>query len=93
MSLIQLWLRDKAASYTSADRVYADIDAALSRFVALRPKLDVYSTGLFASPVHPLITPRSQFLTMDAPICYSVCTVYYPSIIVIHRTTFPSQSG
>ncbi|KAF7778757.1 hypothetical protein Agabi119p4_3102 [Agaricus bisporus var. burnettii] len=43
MSLIQHWLRDKAAPYSSADRVYTDIDAALSRFVALRPKLDVYT--------------------------------------------------
>lgn len=44
MSLTQQWLRDKAASYSAADRVYSDIDAALVRFPTLRPKLDVYST-------------------------------------------------
>lgn len=54
MSLIQHWLRDKAAPYSSADRVYTDIDAALSRFVALRPKLDVYSQYLmFRRLSHP----------------------------------------
>jgi len=42
-SLTQKWLRQQAHPYPDRDRVYADIDAALTRFTTLRPKSDVYS--------------------------------------------------
>ncbi|KAJ7905453.1 UEV-domain-containing protein [Mycena olivaceomarginata] len=42
-TLTQKWLRENVASYAAADRVFADIDAALQRFPSLRPKSDVYT--------------------------------------------------
>ncbi|EIW85218.1 UEV-domain-containing protein [Coniophora puteana RWD-64-598 SS2] len=42
-SLTQKWLRQNVAPYPHKDRVYVDIDAALSRFTTLRPKSDVYT--------------------------------------------------
>ncbi|KAJ6502585.1 UEV domain-containing protein [Mycena sanguinolenta] len=42
-TLTQKWLRENVVSYAAADRVYADIDAALLRFPSLRPKSDVYT--------------------------------------------------
>ncbi|RXW24155.1 hypothetical protein EST38_g1722 [Candolleomyces aberdarensis] len=42
-SLTQAWLRQNVQFYTSRDRVFADIDQALSRFPSLRPKSDVYT--------------------------------------------------
>ncbi|KAF8212274.1 UEV domain-containing protein [Mycena galopus ATCC 62051] len=42
-TLTQKWLRENVASYVAADRVFADIDAALARFPSLRPKSDVYT--------------------------------------------------
>lgn len=46
MSLIQQWLRDKAALYDSPGLVYAHLTAALAAYPPLRPKLDVYSPYL-----------------------------------------------
>ncbi|KAJ7097961.1 UEV-domain-containing protein [Mycena belliarum] len=43
LSLTHKWLRDNVASYPAPDRLFADIDAALARFPALRPKSDVYT--------------------------------------------------
>ncbi|KAJ6596854.1 UEV domain-containing protein [Mycena vulgaris] len=43
LSLTQKWLRENVAPYAAADRVFADIDAALARFPSLRPKSDVYT--------------------------------------------------
>ncbi|KAJ7452462.1 UEV domain-containing protein [Mycena galericulata] len=43
LSLTQKWLRENVASYGAAERVFADIDTALSRFPSLRPKSDVYT--------------------------------------------------
>ncbi|KAJ7109340.1 UEV domain-containing protein [Mycena epipterygia] len=43
ISLTHKWLRENVASYAAADRVFADIDAALTRFPSLRPKSDVYT--------------------------------------------------
>ncbi|KAF8636554.1 hypothetical protein AX17_003366 [Amanita inopinata Kibby_2008] len=42
-SLTQKWLRQNIHSYLHKDRVFVDINAALARFNALRPKLDVYT--------------------------------------------------
>ena len=42
-SLTQAWLRQNVQFYASRDRVFADVDSALARFPALRPKSDVYS--------------------------------------------------
>ncbi|KAF6765172.1 UEV-domain-containing protein [Ephemerocybe angulata] len=42
-SLTQSWLRQNVLPYANKDRVYADIDQALNRFQALRPKSDVYT--------------------------------------------------
>lgn len=44
MAETRRWLRQNAASYEDRERVCADIDAALARFPALRPKSDVYSS-------------------------------------------------
>ncbi|KAF9246552.1 UEV domain-containing protein [Melanogaster broomeanus] len=41
-SVTQKWLRQNTGSYPHNDRVYVDIDDALSRFPTLRPKSDVY---------------------------------------------------
>jgi ESCRT-I complex subunit TSG101 len=40
----QKWLRQNVHPYPQKDRVYADVDSALTRFPTLRPKLDVYSS-------------------------------------------------
>ncbi|KAJ2916041.1 hypothetical protein MD484_g4373, partial [Candolleomyces efflorescens] len=42
-SLTQAWLRQNVQFYASRDRVFADVDSALARFPALRPKSDVYT--------------------------------------------------
>ncbi|KAK2466951.1 hypothetical protein APHAL10511_001209 [Amanita phalloides] len=42
-SLTLRWLRQNAQPYLLPDRVFADIDAVLSRFSSLRPKTDVYT--------------------------------------------------
>ncbi|KAJ7940674.1 Vps23 core domain-containing protein [Mycena leptocephala] len=42
-TLTQKWLRENVVSYAAAERVFADIDAALTRFPSLRPKSDVYT--------------------------------------------------
>jgi ESCRT-I complex subunit TSG101 len=46
-TLTQKWLRENVVSYAAAERVFADIDAALARFPSLRPKSDVYSACVY----------------------------------------------
>lgn len=41
------WLRQSVGSYEERERVHADVEAALARFPALRPKSDVYSSVYF----------------------------------------------
>ncbi|KAJ7470729.1 UEV domain-containing protein [Mycena latifolia] len=43
LSLTHKWLRENVLSYPARDRVFADIDAVLTRFPSLRPKSDVYT--------------------------------------------------
>ncbi|KAJ7273674.1 Vps23 core domain-containing protein [Mycena haematopus] len=43
MDLTRKWLRENLASYPAQERVFADVDAVLQRFPALRPKADVYT--------------------------------------------------
>ena len=42
-TVVQNWLRQNVQSYPRHERVYADGDAALSAYVTLRVKTDVYS--------------------------------------------------
>lgn len=42
-SLTQRWLRQNVSSYPHGDRVFVDVDAAITRFNALRPKTEVYT--------------------------------------------------
>ncbi|TFK54922.1 UEV-domain-containing protein [Heliocybe sulcata] len=42
-TLTQKWLRQNIQSYARGDRVYADVNAVLSRFPTIRPKTDVYT--------------------------------------------------
>jgi ESCRT-I complex subunit TSG101 len=42
-SLTQRWLRQNVQPYQHRERVYTDVDAAITRFASLRPKSDVYS--------------------------------------------------
>ncbi|EGN92474.1 hypothetical protein SERLA73DRAFT_191143 [Serpula lacrymans var. lacrymans S7.3] len=42
-SLTQKWLRQNVHPYPQKDRVFVDIDAALTRYNTLRPKSDVYT--------------------------------------------------
>ncbi len=43
-TLTQKWLRQNVQPYVHPERVFADIDATLTRFPTLRPKTDAYST-------------------------------------------------
>lgn len=59
-TLTQKWLRQNLQTYLHADRVFADIDATLSRFPTLRPKTDAYSTlSLCCMPLFMLNVGRS----------------------------------
>jgi ESCRT-I complex subunit TSG101 len=42
-TVVQNWLRQNVQSYPRHERVYADVDAALSAYAALKVKTDVYS--------------------------------------------------
>ena len=46
VTLTQKWLRQIVQAYSHKDRVYIDVDKALTRFSTLRPKSDVYSSVL-----------------------------------------------
>ncbi|TDL27537.1 UEV-domain-containing protein [Rickenella mellea] len=43
LSLTQSWLKQQSRLYSNSPRIYTDIDAALIRFPALRPKSDIYT--------------------------------------------------
>lgn len=43
-SLTQRWLRHNVTSYPNKDRLFLDVDTALTRFHTLRPKSDLYSS-------------------------------------------------
>ncbi|PFH54388.1 hypothetical protein AMATHDRAFT_72876 [Amanita thiersii Skay4041] len=42
-ALTHRWLRQNLHSYPDKDRVFTDIDAVLTRYITLRPKLDIYT--------------------------------------------------
>lgn len=46
------WLREQATAYEHGERVSVDVEAALARFPALRPKSDVYSPSPFSFASH-----------------------------------------
>ena len=49
-SLTHKWLRDAVQPYPDAQRVFAHVDALLTKFQALRPKSDVYSARFVFLP-------------------------------------------
>lgn len=48
---MERWLREQAGPYEERERVCVDVETALARFPALRPKSDVYS---MFTPFFPL---------------------------------------
>lgn len=95
-SLVQSWLRQNISTYQHQDRLFADVDATLSRFPTLRPKTDVYSASRSAiSSGQATLTCCTliQHMTTGARNCYSVSTVSSPLLSAMRPTTFPSQSG
>ncbi|KAF9451064.1 UEV-domain-containing protein [Macrolepiota fuliginosa MF-IS2] len=93
MSLTQQWLRDKAASYSAGDRVYADIDAALTRFPALRPKLDVYifddGRSHLLLCVHGLLPINYRNASYNIPVAIWITREYprHPPIVYVVPST------
>ncbi|KIJ69427.1 hypothetical protein HYDPIDRAFT_106038 [Hydnomerulius pinastri MD-312] len=91
-SLTQKWLRQNVSSYPQKDRVYVDIDAALTRFTTLRPKADVYTyddgrTQLLLC-VHGLLPISFRGASYNIPIAVWVTKEYprHPPIAYVVPT-------
>ncbi|KXN82081.1 hypothetical protein AN958_03239 [Leucoagaricus sp. SymC.cos] len=89
MSLTQQWLRDKATTYSSADHVYSHVDAALGRFPALRPKLDVYifddGRSHLLLCVHGLLPIKYRNAQYNIPVAVWITREYprHPPIVYV----------
>ncbi|CAA7271732.1 unnamed protein product [Cyclocybe aegerita] len=79
-SLTHKWLQQHVQPYPNAPRVYADIDAVLTRFPALRPKSDVYTfddgrTQLLLC-VHGLLPITYRQASYNIPMAFWIAREY-----------------
>ncbi|KAI6106427.1 UEV domain-containing protein [Pisolithus croceorrhizus] len=91
-SLTQRWLRQNVSSYPHKDRVFVDVDAAIVRFAALRPKTDVYTyddgrTQLLLC-VHGLLPIQYRSVAYNIPIAVWITKDYprAPPIVYVVPT-------